>query len=70
MNMKESNNPYGGRLPNITTPHYESGGEKDNDEGSKSPRSSSQQEAAAYVAASSQQRVVHQRETPGSRTGQ
>ena len=41
MNKKETNNPYAARLPNITTPHYESGGEKDNDEGSKSPRSSS-----------------------------
>lgn len=54
MNMKESNNPYGGRLPNITTPHYESGGEKDNEEGSKSPRSSSYQETGTYVAATSQ----------------
>ena len=52
--MKESNTPYANRLPNITTPHYESGGEKDNDEGSKSPRSSSYQETGTYVAATSQ----------------
>ena len=39
---KSTNVPVNSKLPNITTPHYESGGEKDGDEHSKSPKSPSQ----------------------------